>query len=617
MAGIAGVVGQRSRVEGAALLDAMLRVMMYEPFYTRASHVDAESGWCAGGASIRGGFADGLPVRNEKGDILLFLSGECFLAPEVLSELRARGHRFDPLNASVLVHLYEERGIRFLQELNGWFSGLLLDVGRRRALLFNDRYAMQKMYYHESPDRVCFASEAKALLAAIPSLRAIDERGVADYLAFDCVLDERTFFPHIHVLAPGSLWIFEQDRVEKTRYFDPAEYETQGSLAAEPFLEELTAAFQKVVPRYLQGRKLSLALTAGLDTRLILACLPPNDPQVEAVTFAGPRRDSMDVRIARTLSSKSGIPHHTIRLDGDFLARYPDHAARAMYVSDGMADATTVDCLYLERCVREIAPVKLMGGFGSQVLGRVKPALRARLPVAELIHPDFRAQVPPASRCPSPEEPGHPLTRMLRREIPWYWSKFTVPQMSQVMVRSPFLDNDFIRLLYRAPQEGYDGSAFEIRAIRRYNERLMAVRTNKGIGGSASPVIDRFVRNAVRFRRMADRALHWEILPHSMHHMVARADRWMLSPLRLDRLFFGSECYQHYNLWFRRELSPYVREILLDNTTLQRPYWDPAHLRRIVEDHIRGHGRYLREIRKVLTIELLHRAFLENGRQRS
>jgi len=97
-----------------------------------------------------------------------------------------------------------------------------------------------------------------------------------------------------------------------------------------------------------------------------------------------------------------------------------------------------------------------------------------------------------------------------------------------------------------------------------------------------------------------------------MHHMVTRADRWVLSPLHLDHLFLGYECYQHYNLWFRRELSSDVRETLLDATTLQRPYWDPVQLRKIVEDHIEGRGRYLREIRKALTIELIHRAVVQN-----
>jgi asparagine synthase (glutamine-hydrolysing) len=315
--------------------------------------------------------------------------------------------------------------------------------------------------------------------------------------------------------------------------------------------------------------------------------------------------------MARMLSERAGFLHHTIRLNGDFLDDYPRHAARAVYASDGLVDATTVDCLYLEQQVRNLVPVKLMGGFGSQVLGRVKPALRARPPAAALIHPDFRAQLSAVSESMGDYSSGHPLSCMLRREIPWYWSKFTVPQMSQVAVRSPFLDNDLVQMLYRAPREGYDGTAFELHAVEGSNRSLLAVRTNRGMGGNAPPGVDAVVRNIIRLRRLADRTLNWEVLPHTMHHLVSRVDRWVLSPLHLDRLFLGYECYQHYNLWFRQALARYVRDTLLDPATLQRPYWEPAGLRRIVEDHIRGRGRYLREIRKALTIELIHRTLIE------
>ena len=53
--------------------------------------------------------------------------------------------------------------------LNGRFQGLLTDRTRRTALLFNDRYGMQRIYYHQGRDTFYFAAEAKALLAVRPS----------------------------------------------------------------------------------------------------------------------------------------------------------------------------------------------------------------------------------------------------------------------------------------------------------------------------------------------------------------------------------------------------------------------------------------------------------------
>ena len=59
----------------------------------------------------------------------------------------------------------------FPASLNGRFQGLLADRARGCALLFNDRYGMHRMYYHESADAFYFAAEAKAILAVCPELR--------------------------------------------------------------------------------------------------------------------------------------------------------------------------------------------------------------------------------------------------------------------------------------------------------------------------------------------------------------------------------------------------------------------------------------------------------------
>ena len=38
-------------------------------------------------------------------------------------------------------------------------------------MLFNDRYGMHRIYYHESKDAFYFAAEAKAILAVCPELQ--------------------------------------------------------------------------------------------------------------------------------------------------------------------------------------------------------------------------------------------------------------------------------------------------------------------------------------------------------------------------------------------------------------------------------------------------------------
>ena len=73
--------------------------------------------------------------------------------------------------------------------MNGLFSGLLIDKRQKKAVLFNDRYGIERIYYYEADGDFYFASEAKALLRILPQARAFDEEGVAQFLAYGCTLE--------------------------------------------------------------------------------------------------------------------------------------------------------------------------------------------------------------------------------------------------------------------------------------------------------------------------------------------------------------------------------------------------------------------------------------------
>jgi len=96
-----------------------------------------------------------------------------------------------------------------------------------------------------------------------------------------------------------------------------------------------------------------------------------------------------------------------------------------------------------------------------------------------------------------------------------------------------------------------------------------------------------------------------------MPQWVAQTDH-LFSSLHLERLFLGRHKYYHFRVWYRDALSKYVQEMLLDPRTLSRPYIEPKALEAIVRGHVKGNRNYTTEIHKVLTLELLHRLFLDS-----
>ena len=157
-------------------MNVMVNCMLHEPFYTHGTYSNPEKGFFIGYVSIKDSFSDCMPIYNEKKNLILFLTGECYLDEKVINNLKHQGHEFNSRNASYLIHLFEEDGEKFYDRLNGWFSGIILDMKNSTAVLFNDRYGIRRIYYHENSDTFIFSSEAKSLLKAFPILRRVDQR---------------------------------------------------------------------------------------------------------------------------------------------------------------------------------------------------------------------------------------------------------------------------------------------------------------------------------------------------------------------------------------------------------------------------------------------------------
>src|ERR1044071_1807641 len=145
MPGITGFVGTGSPNERKMALELMVTSMMHEPFFTSGTYVDERLGLYAGWTAHKDSFGDCLPIWNETRDVCLIFAGEEFTEPDEIKGLKSRGHQFDLGNASYLVHLYEELGEKFLTRLNGWFSGVLIDLRTNQVTLFNDRYGVNRV----------------------------------------------------------------------------------------------------------------------------------------------------------------------------------------------------------------------------------------------------------------------------------------------------------------------------------------------------------------------------------------------------------------------------------------------------------------------------------------
>jgi asparagine synthase (glutamine-hydrolysing) len=321
-------------------------------------------------------------------------------------------------------------------------------------------------------------------------------------------------------------------------------------------------------------------------------------------------RDSHDVAIARRVAGASGQHHEVIPVGADFLARFAEYAERAVFLSDGCAAVNHGADLYANERAAAIAPARMTGNYGSEVLRRVR-AFKPVAPAAGLFRPELTAHISVASDTYAGLIRAHPLSFAVFKQLPWHHRGLLGLEETQATMRTPYLDNDLVRALFRAPESVFADAGVCLHLIADGNRALQDIPTDRGLVGH------RGRPSAGLSGWLHDLSFKAEYAyDYGMPQWLAPIDR-LMSPLRPERLFLGRHKFTHFRIWYRDRLAPYVKEMLLDARTLSRPYLQPGRVETIVRRHVRGDRNYTSEIHRLLTLELIHRLFLDTPASRA
>lgn len=609
MPGIIGIISKTSPDKRKQDLDKMITCMKHEKSYSSGSYINDKLGIYTGWLCHKDSFCDCLPIWNEKKNIVLIFIGENFTDHDLFNTLKAKNHVFDNYNASSIIHMYEEYGINFLQKLNGWFCGLLIDLQKDELIIFNDRYGMQHIYYHENKDAYLFASEAKALLMVCPELRALDMQGLGEFLTCGGTLEDRTLYKNIFLLPCASAWIYQRNNlVKKEIYFTSDEWENQTLLEKDFFYDKLKETFVRILPRYFRAnQQIGLSLTGGVDTRMLLANIDLSSGKYPCYTFGGMYRDCYDVKFAREIASAVNQTHQVINLDRNFLNNFSEYAEKTVYISDGYIDVSGSAELYANKLARNIAPIRMTGDFGGEILRNLGWKMNNYL-AGEHFSGDLRNLQDDIAEAvaKTKQKTDNPLSFELYITMPKRQAYILSIAQSQLTIRTPYVDNDLIALMYRAPMVVQGDKEFSLRLIADGNPALSKIPTDRGICVNFKFPFSTLIPIYYEFLAKAEYAYNY-----GMPQWLARFD-YTFKFMHFERLFLGRHKFYHLRLWYRDELADYVKAVLLDDRTLNRPYLNRKTIEKMVESHTRGYRNYTTEITQLLSMELIQRLLIEN-----
>jgi asparagine synthase (glutamine-hydrolysing) len=582
----------------------MMASMQYEDFYDSGGYSNPEMSVYVGWSCFPKSFCDCQPATNKAKNVILFFAGEVFEDQKQPTTGENEGSAY---NAGRLIRSYEEGGVKFLEKLNGCYSGLLLDTVRGTTFLFNDRYGVCRLFFHEGKDGFYFSSEAKALLAVLPDLRRFDPKGVGEFLTCGCTLGSRSLYKGVNVLPAGALWIAENGEINKrSRYFNLEEWVGQERLDQKQFVHVAVESFGGLVKRYTEGPlPVGISLTGGLDSRMIMACLGKIPGEFPCYTFGSMYRDTFDVKTAREVAKVCGQPHHELVLGEVFLQDFPRYLEKAIYISDGYLGMSGAAELYVNSLARSLAPVRLTGNYGGELL-RGDRAFRIGFPRGGYISSELQPFLCEAQTTFQALENTDPVSFALFHQAPSQgYGRLTV-ERSQVVLRTPFMDNSLVKLAYQAPPHLLKGDALSVAIVSKFNPSLLRIPTDRGLLGVGTQL-----RGMIRQLRRGALIKAEYFASHGMPNWLAAISRLDASGL-LERSFLGHDKFQHFRLWSQKYFAGYIRDILLQGGRDLKDILNRRQIEKMFRDHATGKTNYINELDKIVTLTLGSRALLEN-----
>lgn len=222
MCGIAGIVNlKQHKPISSDALRKMVSIQKHRGPDETGAYIDDNIGLAHARLSIID-LKDGTqPIHNEDKSLWIIYNGEVFNYPELRQELIRRGHKFyTSSDTEVILHLYEDKGINCLKELNGQFAFAIWDSNNRTLFLARDRVGILPLYYTIQNQRLYFASEIKAIFTNKEIHRALDSESLDQVFTFWTTLPGKTVFNNIKELPPAHYMLISPNEIKYDKYWD-------------------------------------------------------------------------------------------------------------------------------------------------------------------------------------------------------------------------------------------------------------------------------------------------------------------------------------------------------------------------------------------------------------
>ncbi len=641
MCGIAGLVIRHAMSDMPERLEVMTDVLTHRGPDDRGVYVSPTGQPLRAGlghrrlsiVDIGGGHQ---PMTNETGDIWITYNGEIYNHQALRPGLEAQGHRYQShSDTETIIHAYEQYGVDCVHKLRGMWAFAIWDEKRQRLFMARDRLGIKPLYYTVHNGVLCFASEIKALLASRLVAPVVNDDMLPEFLTFGYTCGEETLFQGIRKLMPGHWLTWDGDTVTVQSYWD---WQFDESL---PYREdaEYQAQFDALLDESVRLRLMSdvplgMFLSGGIDSSIIAACMARHvSSPIKTFAVGFESQYYSEFPYARAVANHLGTEHYeTVVKSSDFFEALPK---LIWHEDEPLHGPASVALYFVAKLAREHVTVVLTGEGSDELFAGYNDRYWVTLMNRRLA-----------------KLTGGGLPESVRQQVRrWLWQMPLPLKLKKIISHT---------ILYHAPTP--EGMLFDNFYGVFTREMQQALLGSRGDGVSHDPYVQ---ATQLLQQSNADHFLHQMLyadvksyllellmkqdqmsmavslesrVPFLDHELAGfagtvpphmrlrgRSGKWLVKQAALgsgnQAALLPKEVVHRpkmgfpvpFAAWLTEDNSSGVRDILLEQRTRQRGYFQPAYVERLLDDHQQGRRDCFSQIWMLLNFELWQRTFFDGA----
>lgn len=556
------------------------------------------------------------PMGNEDGTVQLVFNGEIYNFRELRKafDLDRKGHRFrSRTDSEVLIHLYEELGVKIAENLNGMFAFALWDSRSGQLHLARDPFGVKPLFYFHDGETFRFASEIKALLVDPAVPRTLSIQALHDFLSLNYIPGTQTAFALIHEVPPGTWLTLDTTSGQRTthRFWSLARNDGARLTITEATDRSRELIDQAVRRQLVADVPVGVMLSGGLDSSALVAFMSRQRSEPVHTYSVGFEDSSFnELPYARIVARHfKSVQREVIVTAGKVRDLLPAYLAS---IDEPYGDGSAIPTWYVCQMARDEVTVVLSGEGGDEAFagydthaaykacrwGAMVPRVVRRMLIEPIVY-----RLPVSHRKLSLE---FKLKRFLGGlDLPpdeaHFWWRIVLSEQAKLAIYSdemrqrltPEPSVRFFNAIYRenAPASplkrllAIDSSVFLPDDLMIKNDRMSMAHSLEARVPFTDPDLMRFLASVP-----AD-----QLLPGlKKKNLMRRALRGLLPPSIIDKKKVGLE--MPYSKWLRTDLKDLVDRYLSAEPVTATGLFRPDAIRTLVDQHQEGkvdHGRAL------------------------